>query len=164
MILPCKRMAGQDAGSRATEIPCSRHLLNAKRYLQADRKPSAPRPACPRETCLQQPTSSAVPAVPYELMQSQPPAWGAQGSTGEKINPRDGDVCPGWSHCRSVSLSALVTLLEQGATSHSGLSAGNTFLKAFTAVTLLRSGQRCADTAAPVTTRYQAGHTMSLPA
>lgn len=38
-------MAGQDASSRATKIPCSRYLLNAKGYLQADRKPSAPRAA-----------------------------------------------------------------------------------------------------------------------
>lgn len=72
MILPRKRMAGQDASSCATEILCSRHLLNAKRYLQADRKPSAPRPACPRETCLQQPTSSAVSTVPYKLCKASP--------------------------------------------------------------------------------------------
>jgi len=42
-------MTDQDASSCATEIPCTRRLLNANRYLQADRKPSAPRPACPWE-------------------------------------------------------------------------------------------------------------------
>lgn len=55
--------------------------------LQANSKPSAPRPACPSETCLLQPTSSAGSTVPHKLMQSQPLAGGVQGFTGEKIKP-----------------------------------------------------------------------------
>lgn len=93
-------MAGQGASGRATKIPCSGYLLNAKGYLQADRKPSAPRAARSR------PPSCAVSKVLHKLLQGQPQPRGAPGFAGEKINPPDRRVCPGCSHCHSVSLSA----------------------------------------------------------
>lgn len=147
-------MAGQDASSRATKIPCSRYLLNAKGYLQADRKPSAPRAArsrpppvpCPKgctRCCKASPSPGELSVFPEKRLTPGTDAF-AQAAL-------IATVCP----CQLVVLPAQVT------PSCSRLSAGSEFLKSPAIAAPLWSPQRCVDTAWS-TCDKQAGHRVSL--
>lgn len=154
MILPRKRMAGQDASSCATNIPCSRHLLNAKGYLQADRKPSAPRPnqnhppavLCPQRCtscCKASPCPGELRVSPEKRLTPRTDAFAQAGLIAT--------VCP----CK-LSLRSQHRSLPPAPD-----SAGGTFLKSPVIAAPLWSHQWNRDTAWS-TCDNQAGHRVSL--